>query len=206
MAAKKIIILLMLLNAASAIGVELKFDAVMNNKVIGQHTFITEEDKVISEADFHIEFLFMDIYYQHKSEESWMGDCLTAISSKTNDDGDLFVVNGNVVNKKLSVTANDEQFELPSCIMTFAYWNPKILEQDKLLNSQNGEYLEVNVKFLKREEIVVRGGKVLADCYELIAMKDEEEKINIQLWYDESNQWVALNSPTPIGDIFYKLH
>ena len=135
-----------------------------------------------------------------------MGDCLTAISSKTNDDGDLFVVNGNVVNKKLSVTANDEQFELPSCVMTFAYWNPKILEQDKLLNSQNGEYLEVNVKFLKREEIVVRGGKVLADCYELIAMKDEEEKINIQLWYDESNQWVALNSPTPIGDIFYKLH
>lgn len=196
----------MLLNAASAIGVELKFDAVMNNKVIGQHTFITEEDKVISEADFHIEFLFMDINYQHKSEESWMGDCLTAISSKTNDDGDLFVVNGNVVNKKLSVTANDEQFELPSCVMTFAYWNPKILEQDKLLNSQNGEYLEVNVKFLKREEIVVRGGKVLADCYELIAMKDEEEKINIQLWYDESNQWVALNSPTPIGDIFYKLH
>ena len=89
--------------------------------------------------------------------------------------------------------------------LRFAYWNPKILEQDKLMNSQNGEYLDVRTTLLKQEKIAIKGKNIAANCYEMIASKNGVEKLKIQLWYDQNMQWVALKSPTPIGDIFYKL-
>ena len=151
MATKKIIsfIICLLITAGNAVAEEWKFDTVLNNKVVGQHVFTLENNKMISKADFHIEFLFMDIYYQHKSEEIWAEECLSSISSNTNDDGDLFEVNGNNDSGSFLITTKKDSFDLPSCIMTFAYWNPKVLEQDNLLNAQNGQYLEVKTTILK---------------------------------------------------------
>ena len=208
MATKKIIsfIICLLITAGNAVAEEWKFDAVLNNKVVGQHVFTLENNKMISKADFHIEFLFMDIYYQHKSEETWAEECLSSISSNTNDDGDLFEVNGNNDSGSFLITTKKDSFDLPSCIMTFAYWNPKVLEQDNLLNAQNGQYLEVKTTMLKKENLLVRGKNIATNCYEMIASKAGQEKLKIRLWYDQDMQWVALKSPTPIGDIFYKLH
>ena len=208
MATKKIIsfIICLLITAGNAVAEEWKFDAVLNNKVVGQHVFTLENNKMISKADFHIEFLFMDIYYQHKSEEIWAEECLSSISSNTNDDGDLFEVNGNNDSGSFLITTKKDSFDLPSCIMTFAYWNPKVLEQDNLLNAQNGQYLEVKTTMLKKENLLVRGKNIATNCYEMIASKAGQEKLKIRLWYDQDMQWVALKSPTPIGDIFYKLH
>ena len=71
-----------------------EFDAVLNDKVIGQHTFIYEDEKTVSDANFKFEYLFMDFIYQHKSSETWQGNCLKTISSKTDDDGDMYDVSG----------------------------------------------------------------------------------------------------------------
>ena len=68
------------------------FDAILNDKVIGQHTFIYEDDKTVSHANFEFEYFFMDFIYQHKSTETWDGNCLKSISSKTDDDGDIYDV------------------------------------------------------------------------------------------------------------------
>ena len=89
--------------------------------------------------------------------------------------------------------------------MTFAYWNKNILKQKHLLNSQNGEYLDIDIKPLAKETIEVRGESTPTQRYELKATKDGIERLTIQLWYDKNLNWVALQSPTPIGDIFYKL-
>ena len=81
MATKEIISIIICLafSMASAVAEEWNFDAIMKDKVIGKHTFSVNNEKIISKADFHIEFLFMDIYYQHKSEELWSGICLNSI-------------------------------------------------------------------------------------------------------------------------------
>ena len=34
----------------------------------------------------------MDFIYQHKSTETWDGNCLKSISSNTDDDGDIYDV------------------------------------------------------------------------------------------------------------------
>ena len=59
------------------------------------------------------------------------------------------------------VTTNNKTTELPSCVMTFAYGNPKILDQKKLMNSQNGEYLDVDIQFLREENHMVKGKDIL---------------------------------------------
>ena len=183
---------------------EWNFDAVLNDKVIGQHTFIYENEKTISNANFKFEYLFMDFIYQHKSTETWQGDCLKTILSKTDDDGDLYEVSGYIGTDQFLVTTNNKATELPSCVMTFAYGNPKILDQKKLMNSQNGEYLDVDIQFLRQENHMVKGKEILTDLWQIKAKSDDGDLL-VQLWYDENMNWVGLKSPTPIGDMQYKL-
>ena len=181
-----------------------EFDAVLNDKVIGQHTFIYEDEKTVSDANFKFEYLFMDFIYQHKSSETWQGNCLKTISSKTDDDGDLYEVNGHIEANQFLVTTNIETKELPVCVMTFAYGDPKILEQKKLMNSQNGEYLDVDIQFLREENHMVKGKEILTSLWQIEAKGDDGDLL-VHLWYDENMNWVSLKSQTPIGDMQYKL-
>ena len=183
---------------------EWKFDALLNDKIIGQHTFIYEDEKTISNANFKFEYLFMDFIYQHKSTETWQEGCLKTISSKTDDDGDLYEVSGHIGTDRFLVTTNNKATELPSCVMTFAYGNPKILEQKKLMNSQSGEYLDVDIQFIREENHIVKGEDILTDLWRIEANIDDGDLL-IHLWYDKNMNWVSLKSQTPIGDMLYKL-
>jgi len=200
----KKIFLLLLLFSNLAYSSEWVFDAVLNNKVIGQHTFIYKGEKTISDANFQFEYFLMDFIYQHKSTETWQGNCLKTISSKTNDDGDLYEVIGQSGTEQFLVTSNNKTLELPMCIMTFAYGNPKILDQKKLMNSQNGKYLDVNIQFLREENHIVKGKEILTDLWQIKAETDDGDLL-VQLWYDKNMNWVSLKSQTPIGDMQYKL-
>ena len=181
-----------------------EFDAVLNDKVIGQHTFIYEDEKTVSDANFKFEYLFMDFIYQHKSSETWQGNCLKTISSRTDDDGDMYDVSGYMEANQFMVTTNNKTSELPLCIMTFAYGNPKILDQKKLMNSQNGEYLDVDIQFLREENHMVKGKDILTDLWQIEA-KGDDGGLLVYLWYDKNMNWVSLKSQTPIGDMQYKL-
>ncbi len=181
-----------------------EFDAVLNGKVIGQHTFIYEDGKTVSDANFKFEYFLMDFIYQHKSTETWEDGCLKTISSKTDDDGDLFEVSGHIEANQFLVTTNNETVELPLCVMTFAYGNPKILEQKKLMNSQNGEYLDVDIQFLREENYSVKEKEILSSLWQIKA-KGKDGDLLIHLWYDENMNWVSLKSQTPIGDMQYNL-
>ena len=201
---KKIIGAVALVISNSTYAEEWNFDAVLNDKVIGQHTFIYENEKTISNANFKFEYLFMDFIYQHKSTETWQEGCLKTISSKTDDDGDLYEVSGHIGTDRFLVTTNNKTSELPSCVMTFAYGNPKILEQKKLMNSQSGEYLAVDIQFIREENHIVKGEDILTDLWRIEANIDDGDLL-IHLWYDKNMNWVSLKSQTPIGDMLYKL-
>jgi hypothetical protein len=201
---KKIIGAVALVISNSTYAEEWNFDAVLNDKVIGQHTFIYENEKTISNANFKFEYLFMDFIYQHKSTETWQEGCLKTISSKTDDDGDLYEVSGHIGTDRFLVTTNNKTTELPSCVMTFAYGNPKILEQKKLMNSQSGEYLDVDIQFIREENHIVKGEDILTDLWRIEANIDDGDLL-IHLWYDKNMNWVSLKSQTPIGDMLYKL-
>ncbi|MDC0931553.1 DUF6134 family protein [Methylophilaceae bacterium] len=201
---KKILFFIALVISNFTYAQEWNFDALLNDKIIGQHTFIYEDEKTTSNANFKFEYLFMDFIYQHKSTETWQGDCLKTILSKTDDDGHLYEVSGHIGTDQFLVITNNKAAELPSCVMTFAYGNPKILDQKKLMNSQNGEYLDVDIQFLRQENHMVKGKDILTNLWQIEANSDNGDLL-IHLWYDKNMNWVSLKSQTPIGDMQYKL-
>ena len=184
---------------------EWNFDVILNDEVIGKHSFKQVGNESHSIAKFKFKFMLMNFSYEHDSKETWNEDCLKSIVSKTNDDGEVFNVDGGKSNGKLKVSLNGKEKSLPECIMTFAYWNPKILDQKKLMNSQDAEWLDVAIEDFGMETKNVRGREINTQHYTIQANKDGDEVFIIDVWYDNNMSLVGLKSPTPIGDLIYKL-
>jgi hypothetical protein len=157
------------------------FRVYLDNAAIGTHRFTLrqqgEERELASEARFEVKLMFFTAYrYAHRANERWRGDCLTALNSRTDDNGTPFAV-------------AKEREALPGCIMSFAYWNPQILRQSRLLNAQTGEHEAVSISALGEESIAVRGAQVPARRYRISGPKNP-----IELWYSATGEWLALAS------------
>lgn len=201
---------------ANASTKEWDFDVYLDKNKIGQHSFkLSDNGDLISEADFKVKVAFITAYtYHHVSREQWKDNCLNNLDADTLENKVASKVNGQFTNGKFELKAKigkDEKIQaLPECVMTFAYWNPKILTQLKLLNPQNGDYLKSNFKLIGEEKIEVNSEQKSAKHYHLFANStegnaDKKPKLNIDLWYDNNNDWLALKSITPEGyTISYK--
>ena len=96
------------------------------------------------------------------------------------------------------VRTPEVQFEeTAACIRSFADRNPAFLDSERLLNSQTGDFVDVEISAEGSEAIEVNGELVAANRYAL-AMEDG----TILLWYSTDNgQWLALEAPAPGGRI-----
>jgi hypothetical protein len=181
---------------------EWRFRVLLDDKPIGNHVYWLSLDKgqqvLKSEADFGVRFLGFNAYrYEHVAVERWEGGCLQTIESRTDDNGEEFSVSGRKTDSGFVLDGPQGSSELPAgCVMSFAYWNPQILKQTRLLNAQNGEYLPVQVQSLGTESLVLSNSNVVAKRYRLIT-----SKFSIDLWYGSNNQWLALETRTEGGRV-----
>lgn len=185
--------------ASAAAEGEWRFRVLLDRSEVGTHTFrVAERDgerRVASDARFTVKFLFFDAYtYVHRARERWQGDCLARIEARTDDNGETLAVRGERRGAHFEVSGRDGAERLPGCVMSFAYWNPKMLAQPRLLNAQTGEYTEVRIERLGEETLSVRGAPLRARRYVLRA-----EDFRIDLWYAAGDQWVQLESRTSGG-------
>lgn len=182
------------------------FRVFLDDKEIGTHRFDLVEQggerQLTSKATMKVKLLFVTAYtYDHHDVEHWQGDCLSKLASTTDDNGkkhrvDVQRRDGATVVKTLEGTQR-----LGECVLTFAYWNPAMLQQTRLLNSQDGEHVAVEIKDAGADTIEVRGVKTPARRYEL-----RSEKLSIDLWYSQQSEWLALESKTARGQkLIYKL-
>jgi hypothetical protein len=171
-----------------------KFRVYLDDKEIGYHHFYLAESgntrQLKSVANFEYNLMFVRLFhYEHENNEIWNGDCLQSIDSQTDSNGEPFRVNGRRATGEFRVSANGGEESLPECVMTFAYWNPAFLEQSSLLNSQDGEFLEVEVSEPVFEQLEVEGGQLPSYRYHLAA-----GALKLDLWYSTDSKWLALES------------
>lgn len=196
------------LTLSNAVAKEWAFDVYLDKSKIGQHTFnLNEANELTSKAKFNVKVLFIQAYqYDHKAVEKWNADCLTSLEAHTVENKLTSDVKGKLSDSAFIVDDGKNKQKLPNCSMTFAYWNPKIIEQSKLLNPQNAEWLDTKFTKIGMETIDVKGKKIDAMHYKLDGSLDGKNKLKIELWYTADNDWVALKSVTPAGyTINYKL-
>jgi len=176
-----------------------RFRVFLDDKEIGYHDFFLAEQgasRVLrTVAEFEYKLLFVKLYgYAHENSEEWQGDCLTRIESSTDDNGETLAVLGQQQQDTFIVQANRGAASLPPCVMSFAYWNPEFLKQTQLLNSQSGEYVEVQVSAPEPTEFEVNGEMRQALRYHLAA-----GSLKLQLWYSMDREWLGLESETKGG-------
>ena len=181
--------------AATAMQQEWRFRATLDDNPIGYHRFSLKQSSggrvLTSQANFQVKFLVFDVYkYDHNATEQWAGNCLQGIRSTTNDNGDRQSVDGAAEKDRFVVKSQQGQARLPGCVMTYAYWNPDILTQDRLLNAQTGQYEKVTVQAIGQEPFTVGGKSIPAKRYRLQTNGSE-----ITLWYaSEDDHWLGLET------------
>lgn len=197
---------LILLPMTQAFADEWNFEVYLDDKKVGTHLFEVNDAanarQVQSVADFEVKFLFFSAYsYQHTAVEKWDENCLRRFDARTKVNGKPTAVSGETAESGFVVEKNDSKELLPNCVMTFAYWNPEFLKQERLLNPQTGEYLDVDVQLLGTDTLEVRGEAVTAQRYKVTA-----KGIDLMVWYTNDDEWVALESVAKTGHIIrYKL-
>ena len=204
---RALVALLLMASSTAPLARNWNFDVTVDDKPLGTHVFTVTEDsggrRVHSEAHFNYKIMFVEVYrYDHEADEVWRGDCLERLATKTEERGELTKVSGVLATRGFVVDGPKGRVTLPRCVMTYAYWNPRMLDQSHLLNPQDADWSPAKVTKVGRESIDVRGAKVEADRYHLDA-----GKAAIDLWYSSSGDWLALRSVTPEGRIVdYRLH
>ena len=204
---KKIILLAGLIASPILHAKEWAFDVYLDKSKIGTHTFTFNDNTLVSKAKFNVKVLFIEAYkYDHSAKEQWQGDCLVSLDAHTVENKVTTDVKGDSSGGSFNLIPARASQKFPSCVMTFAYWNPKILEQKQLLNPQNAEYLNTTVEKQANETMMVKGKPTETTHYKLKGALEGKNKLNIELWYNQNNDWVALKSVTPEGyNIIYKL-
>lgn len=204
-----VVTLLSCVSTASLASGSWDFRVFLDDKEIGTHRFDLldkggGERELISQARMAVKILFVTAYtYDHHDVEHWNGDCLTRLNSKTDDNGDKYQVDVQRQGAATVVKTRNGAKTLSECVLTFAYWNPAMLKQTRLLNSQDGEDVEVKITDAGADSILVRGVKTTARRYEL---RSTNQKLSIDLWYSPSDEWLALESKTERGQkLIYKL-
>ncbi len=160
------------------------FRVFLDEREIGYHHFTLRTDggsrELRSEARFQVRAFGLPVYrYVHDAKERWRGECLQALDATTDDNGEREKV--------------DWRGEPGGCALSFAYWNPKILQGGPLLNAQTGRFEPVIVTPQGEETIEVRGRSTLSQRYRLAGAN-----LAIDVWY-AGTQWVALESAAKGG-------
>ena len=177
------------------------FEVLLNSKPIGFHSFSLTDDgeqqTLTTEARFDVKVLFINAFrYRHENTEIWSGGCLDSIDATTDSNGKRLSVRGQRSDDGLELDGQSGPQLVDTCVQTFAYWNPDILDSSRLLNSQTGEVEDVSVTRESVEPIDVNGQQIEAVRYRLNAKAGA-----ITLWYsnDASQRWLALEAPAKGG-------
>jgi len=192
--------------AAAAPAGESTFSVFLDEKPIGEHRFSiggTEDARsVVSEASFTVKLLGLTVYrYRHRTVEKWRGDCLSELSATTDDDGKASRVRTEAEGDGLAVVTDAGRQALKGCVMSFAYWNPAIQRQPRLLNAQTGRSESVQVSRAGSGTVEVRGRQVAATRWRIDGPAQP-----IDVWYSAQGEWVGLDSMVDGGrKLVYRL-
>lgn len=178
----------------------LNFEVYLDDREIGYHRFEIRDDgaalSLTTAADFEVKLLLFTAFeYEHRNVELWRDGCLQRIEARTDSNGKRYRVDGERRSDGFVLETGDGSRRLDGCVRTFAYWDRSLLERPRLLNSQTGEYLEVELEPLPGGTLRIGPDEIAVDRYALSA-----PGMDIELAYASgSGEWLALESKVDAG-------
>jgi hypothetical protein len=195
-------LLLGLLASIPASARQWQFDVSVDGLPIGSHDLILRDngDARSVQSDMRFGMLGVNAYRQH-AEETWQANCLARLDTRTEEKGNVTTVTGRLDADGFGIDGPRGHERLVPCVMSFAYWNPRVLKQTHLLSVRTGAWTPVTVQPLGKERIELRGSSVAADHFRI-----DTERNRIELWYSPEGEWFGLRSTTRDGHVLvYRL-
>ena len=183
----------------------LTFAVSLDNRPIGVHRFRIVDDGatrvVESDASFDVRILRVPVYrYRHSNSEIWRDGCLKQIESATDANGTRYAVDLSKTAAGYTISTSTETRNYQAdCLMSFAYWDPRFLRQNQLLNTQTGELIAVEIQPLGESIREVANRTLAVEGFRILA---ESRDIDIQVFYNSADgRWVALESVLENGRV-----
>jgi hypothetical protein len=175
------------------------FDVTADGIGIGTYRFVLQESgatrHLTADARFRVKLVLIEAYsYEHHADETWQEDCLTRLATRTVEHGRTTAVAAREEGDAFVIEGPRGRETVPRCPMTFAYWNPRILQAKQLINSQTGAPTPVTITAMGSERIDVRGANVDARRYRI-----ETARNLIDVWYSAGDEWLGLRTTTKEG-------
>ena len=180
----------------------ISFDVLRDDTPIGRHVigFSREGDDLLVDIDIALEvqFAFLTLYrYRHHNRERWRNGRLISLNSETDDDGTPHWVRAMAVSDGLRVESGDGNFLAPAGTLPTSYWNPRTIEQRRLLDSQHGRLLSVEVRPEGEEHLLLPLGAKTARQYRMGG------DLTLDLWYGPRGEWLKMAFKAKGADIEY---
>ena len=177
---------------------ELTFEVSLDDRPIGVHRFRIADGGAMrvveSEASFDVRILRVPVYrYRHSNTETWQNGCLKQIDSETDANGTPYAVDlSKTATGYRIVTPHETQTYQGDCLMSFAYWDQRFLRQQRLLNTQTGELIAVEIQSLGESERKIANRTVPVKGFRVLAAP---QNVDIKVFYHSvDGRWVALES------------
>ena len=196
--------------ATAAGPAEWRFAALLDGTQIGTHRFElrsgasdTNLRELRSVALFEVKVLGLVVYrYRHRAEEQWRGDCLASMTAHTDDDGRVTEVSGRAIPAAFVLDVRAAESGSPvqppeatrgDCLMSFAYWNPRLARQSRLLDPGTGRVETVTITDAPATTLQLRGKQVTARGVRISGLTHP-----IDVWY-VGDEWVGLDTTVGSG-------
>jgi len=166
---------------------------------MGTHRYTTvrngDDLQVTSTADFIVKVVFVTVFnYQHTANERWHGNCLVAVNSTTQTNGE----------------EQELELEMPagSCEGTYTYWDKTRLQRSTLLNAQTGEIEPASWQKSAQLALPTLAGKktlqLTPDIREAIQRSTlKTASANFHLWYDKADNLLVMQTQTDGRTVTY---
>lgn len=180
---------------------KLSFDVFLDDREIGFQNFTVTPTslgkRVETQAKFEVKVLrFTAFAYDHRNTEVWRDGCLKTIEARTDSNGKLQAVRGEDRGNAFVVSTAEGEQRLGNCVASFAYWDRDLLlQRQRLLNSQTGEYTAVRIDPLGRGSVRIGDRNVAVERYSIMG-----RGIDLSIAYAlGSGEWVSLDSKLDSG-------
>ena len=172
-------------------GDKIIFDVVREGKRVGTHAVgfqgVPNDLFVTSKFNLKIDILFINAYsFEYSSKANWKDGILHDLSVLVDDNGEKFSLEAKKRSKYLTVSNDQESFQVPLPIYPTNHWNAGVLGQNKVLNTLTGELNNVEIIEKGYEMVETRQGKVKALRYAYTG------DLETEIWYDEEKRWVGM--------------
>ena len=151
---------------------------------------------MLSEAAFAVRWLGLPLYrYRHRAVERWRGGCLVELAADTDDNGQLTRVAAALQGDSFEVST-PALLRVRGCVMSFAYWNPVLRSQRRLLNAQTGRLESVQIAPIEENSVEFGGRPAGATGWRIGGLAEP-----IILWYSPQGDWLGLDTRVDGGRI-----